>query len=82
MDCKQNENYTTAMVCQLCGGMGHVQSDCRLKNDPEALKALKEKDAKTDSFYDSLMADIGTQQSKPGESAAPWKLDAGMWAYY
>jgi len=62
-----NTIVTNTIICDLCGGAGHITSDCKMKRDgiseADRPKTWHERE-KMDSEYMSLMAELG-QGEKP-----------------
>lgn len=61
---------TNTIICGLCGGAGHITSDCKMKKEGVSLEEVKATNwserEKMDSEYHSLMAELGEEDtSKP-----------------
>jgi hypothetical protein len=62
-----NTIVTNTIICDLCGGAGHITSDCKMKKEEihneDRPRTWHERE-KMDSEYMSLMAELG-QGEKP-----------------
>ncbi|PVU91351.1 hypothetical protein BB559_004178 [Furculomyces boomerangus] len=58
-ECTERKNITATLVCSICNGFGHIARDCMFANNPEALKATKERDMQLNSEYHRLMIELG-----------------------
>lgn len=70
---------TNTIICSICGGAGHIPSDCIV--DKRAIKlslpsdnSAKEK-AKMDSEYSALMEELGVDR-RTGGAKLPWEPEA------
>eukprot|EP00158_Paraphelidium_tribonemae_P008277 Partr_v1_DN28536_c0_g1_i4_m72850 putative splicing factor len=70
-ECPQRVNSTGAIVCRICNGMGHVASDCRMKNNPEMLKAAESRSKQVDNDYANFMSELIGTASGPGNGSRP-----------
>lgn len=50
---------TNQIICQICGGAGHISSDCKLKNSTEPRPVTWEEREKMDNEYLSLLHELG-----------------------
>ncbi|XP_064382101.1 splicing factor 1-like [Halichondria panicea] len=74
-ECSTGTNVTSSVICERCGGGGHIASDCRVDLSTVAPSATTVTDkAKMDSEYLSLMKELG--ESVPG-SAKPAAKPSG-----
>lgn len=84
-ECPQRTNITNTTFCRICGGVGHTASDCKERNNPEALRQAAERNQVTDSDYIRLMRELDNGNSADGAnlnaaptitSSAPWHQSA------
>ncbi|VEL26290.1 unnamed protein product [Protopolystoma xenopodis] len=58
---------TNKIQCTICGGFGHIASDCRFDptTQPEIMNSNPLERAKMDSEYSALMAELGVGGARP-----------------
>ncbi|PVV04981.1 hypothetical protein BB560_000505 [Smittium megazygosporum] len=58
-ECPEQKNVTATIVCQICGGYGHLSKDCTQLYNPESLSKARERDHQLSQEYQSLMVELG-----------------------
>jgi splicing factor 1 len=63
--CTEQKVFTNTATCSICGGTGHIASDCKERRVPAGERAAPSVDQQTiDSEYTALMAELGEGPSR------------------
>jgi hypothetical protein len=75
-DCPEERNFTQTLICRICGLAGHVDRDCKDRNNPEVLQAAHRREQMLNSEYNSLMTELGAPKNaynpQQGYAAQAW----------
>ncbi|ORZ38729.1 hypothetical protein BCR44DRAFT_48185 [Catenaria anguillulae PL171] len=88
--CPERSNFTNTVICRICGNAGHFARDCMMRNNPEAMAEVKQRETQMDQEYAQLMAQLGAGGApadggaggdgtgdRDAGGAAPWAAAGG-----
>lgn len=74
-ECKQPQALANRLLCRICGGAGHIASDCVYRNDPDMLAESMHRADAIDAEYAAFMAEINAEGTAQGKSDMPDSSD-------
>lgn len=69
-ECTERKSVTSSMLCNICGGGGHLASDCAYKNDPDMVQASRKRAEHIDTEYEAFMSEIGISRKQEADVGA------------
>lgn len=62
--CDERPNFTSAVICNACGGVGHLTTDCQQRRPGTIFTAPKADPVQMDSEYEAFLNDMGHRKGE------------------
>ena len=77
--CGDGKNFTSAVICNACGGVGHLTKDCQQRRPGEIWSKSKNTNNKEiDEEYDAFLEDMGVKDDKTGKDLTVPSIRGGI----